>query len=95
MVVVGWYCIEVSGNKIAKQAFSDENIHEDKIDNIDNKIYWLNKQPIPAGQKLSFSDWTAINITPSNFEYRMLRSGIYWYRVVEAWTETQGEEKEE
>lgn len=79
MASIGWYCIEVTEDKIANKVFSEENIYMNKID---NKIYWLNKQPIPAGQKLSFSDWTAINITPYNVEYRMLKAGIYWYQVV-------------
>ena len=79
MTSIGWYCIEVTTDEIANQVFLEENIDVNKID---NKIYWLNKQPILAGQKLLFSDWTAINITPSNAKYRMLKAGIYWYQVI-------------
>ena len=83
MSTLGWYCDEVTYNDgaFANVVFAEWNID---IYNIDSTIYFLNKQPIPDGITLSFSDWTPITLTNSNYESILLNPGIYWYKVVSA-----------
>ena len=83
MSTLGWYCDEVTynGGAFANVVFAEWKIN---INNIDSTIYFLNKQPIPDGITLSFSDWTPITLTNSNYESILLNPGIYWYKVVSA-----------
>jgi hypothetical protein len=83
MSKLGWYCDEVTYNDgvYANIVFAEWKIN---INNIDSTIYFLNKQPVPDGVTLSFSDWTPITLTNSNYESILLNPGIYWYKVVSA-----------
>ena len=79
MVLVGWYCIEVTTYSRADVVFTEEKI---VFGNINSKIYRLNKHPIPDGQSLSVADWTERTITSDNVSDIMLNPGIYWYQVI-------------
>ena len=85
MVKAGWYCNEVSSpGKMAKLVFEEWGI--ESLTEIDRKIYFLNKQPIPSGISLSTSDWTPINLTSINYSSVFLNPGIYWYQVIDSYS---------
>jgi hypothetical protein len=85
MVKAGWYCNEVSfPGKMANLVFEEWGI--ENLTEIDRKIFFLNKQPIPNGISLSSSDWTPINLTSINYSSVFLNPGIYWYQVIDSYS---------